>query len=142
VTTGSGSSPAVTGEAHNGQVRIPAHSNGATVLLDPVTILAVRADGRYTHLQDGARDYFCNLSITELETRLDPERFMRVHRSHIVQVRQVKSIRRKGDGAVVTVGDKGDVAVPVSRSALPKLKARLMVPEHAAVERQATNLLS
>jgi DNA-binding LytR/AlgR family response regulator len=54
----------------------------------------------------------------------------------------VKSIRRKGDGAVVTVGDKGDVAVPVSRSALPKLKARLMVPEHATVERQATNLLS
>jgi NO-binding membrane sensor protein with MHYT domain len=142
VTTGSGSSPAVTGEAHNGQVRIPAHSNGATVLLDPAAILAVRADGRYTHLQDGAHDYFCNLSITELETRLDPERFMRVHRSHIVQVRQVKSIRRKGDGAVVTVGDKGDVAVPVSRSALPKLKARLMVPEHATVERQATNLLS
>jgi NO-binding membrane sensor protein with MHYT domain len=141
VTTAA-SSPAVNGETHNGQMRIPAQSNGATVLLDPGAILAVRADGRYTHLQDGARDYFCNLSITELETRLDHDRFMRVHRSHIVQVRQVKSIRRKGDGAIVTVGDKGEVAVPVSRSALPKLKARLMVPEHAAGERQATILLS
>ena len=143
VTTAAASSPApVAGEAHNGQVRIPAHSNGATVLLDPVSILSVRADGRYTHLQDGARDYFCNLSITELETRLDHERFMRVHRSHIVQVRQVKSIRRKGDGAIVTVGDKGEIAVPVSRSALPKLKARLMQPEHPSTERQATILLS
>jgi NO-binding membrane sensor protein with MHYT domain len=129
------------GEALNGQARIPAQSGGKTVLLDPATICAIRADGRYTHLQDGAREYFCNLSITELESRLDHERFFRVHRSHIVQLRHVKSIRRKGDGAVVTVGDKGE-AIPVSRSALPKLKARLMVPEHPAMERQATIVLS
>jgi NO-binding membrane sensor protein with MHYT domain len=121
--------------------RIPAQSNGATVLLDPAAIHAVRADGRYTHLHDGAREYFCNLSITDLESRLSAERFFRVHRSHIVQVARVKSIRRKGDGAVVTVGDKGE-AIPVSRSALPKLKARLMAAESRGLERQATILLS
>lgn len=81
------------------------------------------------------------MSITDLESRLDPERFFRVHRSHIVQIARVKSIRRKGDGAVITVGDKGE-AIPVSRSALPKLKARLMTSEHPAMQRQATNLLS
>jgi len=134
--------PAMNGEALNGQTRIPAQIGGATVLLDPAAICAIRADGRYTHLQDGAREYFCNMSITELESRLDPERFFRVHRSHIVQIRHVKSIRRKGDGAVVTVGDKVEVAIPVSRSALPKLKARLMAPERTAMERQATMLLS
>jgi len=121
--------------------RIPAQSNGATVLLDPAAIHAVRADGRYTHLHDGAREYFCNLSITDLESRLSSERFFRVHRSHIVQIARVKSIRRKGDGAVVTVGDKGE-AIPVSRSALPKLKARLMAAESRGLERQATILLS
>lgn len=129
------------GETLNGQARIPAQSGGATVLLDPAAICAIRADGRYTHLQDGAREYFCNLSITELESRLDHQRFFRVHRSHIVQLRHVKSIRRKGDGAVVTVGDKGE-AIPVSRSALPKLKARMMVQERPAMERQATIVLS
>ena len=132
----------VNGELLNGLTRIPAHSGGALVLLDPGAILAIRADGRYTHLQDGTRDYFCNLSITELESRLDHERFLRVHRSHIVQVGQVKSIRRKGDGATVTIGDKGEIAVPVSRSALPKLRARLMPTESIAVGRQAANLLS
>lgn len=134
--------PAINGEAINGQMRIPAQSGGATVLLDPAAIYAVRADGRYTHLQDGAREYFCNLSITELESRLDSDRFLRVHRSHIVQVRHVKSMRRKGDGAIVTIGDKGEIAIPVSRSALPKLKARLMAPDHPHLERQATILLS
>lgn len=121
--------------------RIPAQSGGATVLLDPGSIHAIRADGRYTHLQDGVREYFCNLPITELEGRLDPDRFFRVHRSHIVQIRHVKSIRRKGDGAVVTVGDKGE-AIPVSRSALPRLRARLMVAESSRMERQATVMLS
>jgi NO-binding membrane sensor protein with MHYT domain len=130
------------GEAVNGHARIPAQSGGATILLDPAAICAIRADGRYTHLQDGAREYFCNLSITELESRLDPERFFRVHRSHIIQIRHVKSIRRKGDGAIVAVGDKGDVVIPVSRAALPKLKARLMISERPAMERQATILLS
>jgi NO-binding membrane sensor protein with MHYT domain len=133
--------PAAHHEGVNGQARIPVHSNGSTILIDPASICAVRADGRYTHLQDGGREYFCNMSITDLESRLDPERFFRVHRSHIVQIARVKSIRRKGDGAVITVGDKGE-AIPVSRSALPKLKARLMTSEHPAMQRQATNLLS
>ncbi|HEV8391583.1 MAG TPA: MHYT domain-containing protein, partial [Dongiaceae bacterium] len=134
--------PAISGDALDGQARIPAQSNGATVLLDPAAICAIRADGRYTHLQDGEREYFCNMSITELESRLDAERFFRVHRSHIVQIACVKSIRRKGDGAIVTVGDKGEVAIPVSRSALPKLRARLMAPERTTVTRQAAILLS
>lgn len=141
VATPPASGPILHGGTSDGQTRIPAQSNGTTVLLDPAAICAVRADGRYTHLQDGAREFFCNMSITELEAKLDPERFVRVHRSHIVQIARVKSIRRKGDGAVITVGDKGD-AIPVSRSALPKLKARLMSSEHPAMQRQASNLLS
>ena len=135
------SGPILHGGTLDGQTRIPAQRNGTTVLLDPEAICAIRADGRYTHLQDGAREFFCNMSITELEAKLDPERFVRVHRSHIVQIARVKSIRRKGDGAVITVGDKGE-AIPVSRSALPKLKARLMSSEHPAMQRQASNLLS
>jgi NO-binding membrane sensor protein with MHYT domain len=105
--------------------RIPVRAGGSTVLLDPLAIHAVRADGRYTHLQDGGRDYFCNLSITDLAGKLDPAYFLRVHRSHIVQVRYVKAVRRKGDGAILTMTGKSETAIPVSRSALPKLKTRL-----------------
>jgi diguanylate cyclase len=125
VSTAPTPAPAIGGEIHTDEIRIPAQANGNTVLLDPMTICAIRADGRYTHLHDGAREYFCDLSITDLESQLDGERFLRAHRSHIVQVRHVKSIRRKGDGAVAAVGDRGDIAIPVSRSALPKLRARL-----------------
>ncbi|HVI90347.1 MAG TPA: MHYT domain-containing protein [Dongiaceae bacterium] len=127
--------------------RIPARSGGSTVLLDPLAIHAVRADGRYTHLQDGGRDYFCNLSITDLAGKLDPAYFLRVHRSHIVQVRYVKALRRKGDGAVLTMAGRSgagrsELAIPVSRSALPKLKARLGLADTAITPPLETSSLS
>ncbi len=119
--------------------RIPVQAGTGKLLLDPAAIWAIRADGRYTHVQDSEREYFCNLSITELETRLDPQQFFRVHRSHIVQLHCVKSVRRRGDGAVVMVGE---TAIPVSRNALPKLKARLRSPERPKVSRQEAISLS
>jgi NO-binding membrane sensor protein with MHYT domain len=125
--------PAASGGIQSSRAGIFAQSGGATVLVEPAAIFAIRADGRYTHLHDGTREYFCNLSIRELERELDPERFLRIHRSHIVQLRHVKSLRRRGDGAVATVGEKGDLLLPVSRSALPKLKARMSVPERGTI---------
>ncbi len=125
-----------------GEGRIPVQFGGGTLLLDPGLICAIRADGRYTHVLDQEREHFCNLSITELEARLDPSRFMRVHRSHIVQLSSVKSIRRKGDGAIVQVGEKLEMAIPVSRNALPKLKARLPAAERARTARQEAVPLS
>lgn len=122
--------------------RIPVRAGGSTVLLDPLAIHAVRADGRYTHLQGGGRDYFCNLSITDLAGKLDPAHFLRVHRSHIVQVRYVKALRRKGDGAVLTMTGRSEMAIPVSRSALPKLKARLGLVETAITLPLETTSLS
>lgn len=120
-------------------MRIPVQAGGARLMLDPAAIWAIRADGRYTHVQDSEREYFCNFSITELAAKLDARLFFRVHRSHIVQLKYVKSIRRKGDGALVLVGD---VAIPVSRSALPKLKAKLQSPDRLQMSRQEAVSLS
>lgn len=132
--------PPVAATIHgNGEGRIPVQVGAVKMLLDPATICAVRADGRYTHVLDSEREYFCNLSITELEARVDPRLFFRVHRSHIVQLPYVKSIRRKGDGAVVLVGE---AEIPVSRSALPKLKARLHGTNQQKPSPQAAVILS
>ena len=66
--------------------RIPVNVGGTTRLLAPEEIYAVRADAHYTYVFDGAETHFCNLSISEIEQRLDPATFLRVHRSHIVNV--------------------------------------------------------
>ena len=125
-------------DAPPGAARIPVLSGSATLMIDADQIHSIRADGRYTHLHDGSREFFCNLSITELDARLAHDHFLRVHRSHIVQVRHVRSFRRKGDGAVVAVGHPTAVEVPVSRRVLGELKTRLETMENQVTARHAT----
>ncbi len=68
---------------------IPVERNGLVHYLPVDAIVAVHADAHYTKVFDGAASYFCSLSIGEVEQRLDPGRFARVHRSHIVDVRRI-----------------------------------------------------
>jgi two-component system LytT family response regulator len=46
------------------------------------------------------------VTLAELEARLDPERFLRIHRSHIVNLDEIESIRDHDDRRlVVTLRD-------------------------------------
>ena len=105
--------------------RIPVNRNGATRLLVPQEIYAVHADAHYTYVFDGVETYFCNLSISEIEARLDPATFLRVHRSHIVNVAHAAALKRVRDQGLLELDCATRHAVPVSRSRLPKLRAAL-----------------
>jgi DNA-binding LytR/AlgR family response regulator len=105
--------------------RIPENRNGATRLLAPEEIYAVRADAHYTYVFDGAETHFCNLSISEIEQRLDPATFLRVHRSHIVNVAHAAALKRVRDQGLLELDCAERHAVPVSRARLPKLRAAL-----------------
>jgi DNA-binding LytR/AlgR family response regulator len=65
------------------------------------------------------------LAIGQIEARLDAERFIRVHRSHIVNIDRVAGLRRAGDNGVVELAGTGRYTVPVSRSRLRWLRSRL-----------------
>lgn len=105
--------------------RIPVDRNGAIRLLAPEQIFAVRADAHYTYVFDGVETHFCNLSISEIEARLDPATFLRVHRSHIVNVAHAAALTRVRDQGLLELDCDDGHAVPVSRSRLPKLRAAL-----------------
>ncbi len=105
--------------------RIPVNVGGTTRLLAPEEIYAVRADAHYTYVFDGAETHFCNLSISEIEQRLDPATFLRVHRSHIVNVAHAAALKRVRDQGLLELDCAERHAVPVSRARLPKLRAAL-----------------
>lgn len=105
--------------------RIPVDRNGSTKLLAPEDIYAVQADSHYTQVFDGEQVHFCSLSISELEARLDPRMFLRVHRSHIVNVAYASEIRRVRDQGLIELSSSTAHSVPVSRSRLPKLREAL-----------------
>ncbi len=106
-------------------LRIPVNRNGATRLLTPQEIYAVHADAHYTYVFDGQETHFCNLSISEIESRLDPKTFLRVHRSHIVNVAHAAALKRVRDQGLLELDCAERHQVPVSRSRLPKLRAAL-----------------
>ena len=67
---------------------------------------------------------FCPLAIGDVEQRLDTDRFIRVHRSHIVNIARVVGYRRTGDNELVEM-DADHYTVPVSRSRIGSLKSRV-----------------
>lgn len=105
---------------------------GAPVALPLEAIRCVRANAHYTYVRDGTQDYFCGLSIGEVEAALDPERFLRVHRSHIVNLDHVVAVRRVGDNGAADVAGC-DVPIPVSRGRLAALKRRFAAEPAARV---------
>lgn len=104
---------------------IPVERNGLTHHVPVGSIVAVRAHAHYTHVFDGATSYFCQLSIGEIEHRLDPQRFARVHRSHIVNIARIDGAKFNGDSGVIELAAEERYSVPVSRGRIGQIKARL-----------------
>jgi diguanylate cyclase len=88
-------------------------------------IYAIRANAHYCYVHDGEQEYFCSRSIRELEAALDPIRFFRVHRSHIVRLSRVTRLKRAGEAAVVELGEPVRCSIPVARTQIREVRERL-----------------
>jgi len=110
--------------------KIPTVQGQQIVFVDAERVLRLHSDGHYTRVITAEGSRFCNLSIGDLEARLDPDQFMRVHRSHILNLRTVHELVRS-DGRL-SVRLQGDAeAIPVSRTSTAALLARLGLPAAA-----------
>jgi len=67
----------------------------------------IGADDYYARVHVGAKSHLLRESLASLETRLDPRRFARVHRSAIVQIDRIREVR----GDEVVLRDGGRVGV-------------------------------
>jgi NO-binding membrane sensor protein with MHYT domain len=104
---------------------LPIEREGIKISIRVEHIFAVRADAHYTFVFDGVDDFFCPLAIGEVEEQLAGRRFLRVHRSHLVNLDRVKSVRRAGDNAIAELSGSLPKTVPVSRSKFNELRALL-----------------
>jgi NO-binding membrane sensor protein with MHYT domain len=105
--------------------KLPVQRDGATQYLAVEGIIAVHANAHYTYVFDGNAEYFCPLAISEVEARLDADRFIRVHRSHIVRLDSIVGLKRAGDQALIELAGSDRHTVPVSRARVAPLKSRL-----------------
>ena len=58
----------------------------------------IEAERDYMRLYTNDRSFLLHQTITSLEQRLDPEKFLRIHRSHIVRRELVAGLRHEGGG--------------------------------------------
>jgi NO-binding membrane sensor protein with MHYT domain len=105
--------------------KLPVQRDGTTQYLAVEGIVAVHANAHYTYVFDGSAEYFCPLPISEVEARLDGDRFVRVHRSHIVRLDSIVGLKRAGDQALIELAGSDRHTVPVSRARVAPLKSRL-----------------
>lgn len=73
--------------------RFAVRSGDRIVLVKTVDIDAVEAAGNYVMLVEGTRKHLLRLTLAEVERQLDPARFVRIHRSTIVNADHVREIR-------------------------------------------------
>src|ERR1700685_3172193 len=105
--------------------QLPIERDGGTHFVAVDQIVAVHANAHYTYVFDGGDKLFCPLSIGEVESRLDGGRFVRVHRSHIVNIDRVVGYKRSGDNELVQMAAIQPYLVPVSGGRLASLKSRV-----------------
>lgn len=74
------------------------------------------------HPEDGARSYLLLQTIAGLEARLDPEQFIRIHRSTILRRDNIRGLRHDGLGVWSAELQNGD-ALRIGRTYLSKVKA-------------------
>jgi two-component system LytT family response regulator len=83
--------------------RIVFKSRGRILFLPVADIRWVAAEENYVRLCTGAETHLLRETMAHLEARLDPQMFLRVHRSFIVNLNYVKEVRTELDGESVVV---------------------------------------
>jgi two-component system, LytTR family, response regulator len=98
---------------------------GSQVSIIPVSKLDfAEAQDDYVALVSAGKKHLKQQTISNLEASLDPTRFLRVHRSYIVNLERVARVEPYGKDTHVAVLDTG-VQIPVSRAGYARLKAFL-----------------
>ena len=74
-----------------------------TIVIDIETIDWIEAADYYASIHAGGRAHLLRETMADLERRLDPARFFRVHRSAIVNLDRIREIRplQHGDAALI-----------------------------------------
>jgi two-component system, LytTR family, response regulator len=95
--------------------RFAVRSAGRIALVPVRDVEAIEADGNYMRIHvDAQHSHLVRETMEELADRLDPQRFVRVHRSWIVNVDQVLELHSWFHGSHVLVLKRGR-RVPVGR---------------------------
>jgi two-component system LytT family response regulator len=103
--------------------RLFVRSGGSVIPVPVETVAWFEASGDYVtaHLAEQRGRHMLHLALSRLEARLDAERFVRIRRTHIVNLDHVRAFRRHGKGRLLAELSDGTRLV-VSRERARELR--------------------
>ena len=102
-------------------------SGGRLYFLRADEIDWIEAAGNYVRLHVGAEGHLLRETMNSIESRLNPEIFFRIHRSHIVNIERIKEPQPWFNGEYVVILRTG-ARLTLSRGYREKLQERLGKP--------------
>jgi len=106
-------------------IKLPVLLHNRVLLLSIDEVVWMQSEAHYTTVHTRDQQYFCNLSLGDLEERLDRDRFLRTHRSYFINLEHAKTIEREGENYIVVMDAHQSPRVPVGRSRIQALKEAL-----------------
>jgi two-component system LytT family response regulator len=119
VQLGAGGSPASRLE------RVASRVGERTTVLDVGRITHFFSKDKLTFASASGRPHVVDISLAELEQRLDGRRFVRIHRGAIVNLAYVQELYPGVDGVIVRLKDEPRTELAVARDRVRDLRAKL-----------------
>lgn len=112
--------------AKSSSVRIPVEKGGRKILVPVDQIRYIEAKDDYSCIYTDEERYLSTISLAQLENKLSPHGFFRVHRSYIVNLEYVQDVEVVSSGNL-QLGIQGieDKKISVSRRRVVQLKRAL-----------------
>jgi len=103
--------------------KLPITLDGRTILLPYTQILFIEAYEDYSFVHTAAQKLLTNYRLKNLEERLRPHRFFRVHRKYLVNLDQVTEIATlPGGNFMLRTAGKTRIELPIGRRRIGELK--------------------
>ena len=106
--------------------RLAVRTGSRTVLVPVADVEWIESDGDYAHIHAAGKVHLISVRMHALESLLDPQRFLRVHRSIIVCLARVSELHRDDDGGGTAVLRSG-IRLRVARSRWDDLERALAI---------------
>jgi two-component system LytT family response regulator len=79
--------------------KLAASSEGRICLLPVERIDCIEAKGNYIRIHSGKMAYLIRETVQSIESQLDPSKFLRIHRSIIVNIDRIREIQQMFHGS-------------------------------------------
>jgi two-component system, LytTR family, response regulator len=116
----------LSGSAQASPKRLASRVGERVVFVDVASITHFYAKDKLTFASTSVKDYVIDNTIAELEQKLDPAQFVRIHRSTLLNLNYVEETNSWfGGGMVVRLKDAKRTELQVARDRVRELRSRL-----------------